>query len=248
MGQEDAVRKEETQVTLDEAEERVKQNEEDEENREAVDAAREQMRAAIDGGLHLDTKRISVESAFDEIQREMKEKFSTRLNTREENEQLAVLMQGKRIYETFEIAPHAFSIKFQNVNSDEHAFVSQVCLLNGPALRTGVETIPKYDINMRTELLMSFSAVAINAFSFTPVDIRDLYEETKNENDEEVKITSIGDKIRELHRRLGDIRQKLPFGVYSTAITAMGAWTEYQQDLVSPKRIGNFSTPPSVPS
>lgn len=248
MGKEDAARKEVTQATLDEAEKRVNTAEEDEKNHEMVDAAREQMKAAIDGGLHLDPKRISVESAFDEIQREMKEKFSTRLNTKEENEQLAILMQDKRIYETFEIAPEGFSIKFQSVNSDEHAFVSQVCLLNGPALRTGVETVPQYDINMRTELLMSFSVIAINTFPFTPVDIKDLYTETKNEEDGEIIVTSIGDKIRELHKRLGDIRQKLPFGTYSTAITAMGAWTEYQQDLVSPKRIGNFSTPPSAHS
>ena len=66
MGKEDAARKEVTQATLDEAEKRVNTAEEDEKNHEMVDAAREQMKAAIDGGLHLDPKRISVESAFDE--------------------------------------------------------------------------------------------------------------------------------------------------------------------------------------
>lgn len=240
MAKEDAVRKEETQETLDGAEERVKSTEEDEENREMVDAAKEQMRAAIDGGLHLDTKRISVESAFDEIQREMKDKFSTRLNTKEENEQLAILMQGKRIHETFEIAPNGFSIKLQSLNSDENAFVGQVSLLNGLALRNGTEDVARYDGNLRTELFMAFTTVAINESIFKPINITDLYETVEKEEDEEVKITTIGDKVRELHKRLGEIRQRLPFGTYPTAITAMGAWTEYQQDLVSPKRIGNF--------
>lgn len=248
MGQEDAARKEVTQATIDEAEKKIKLVEEDEENRKAVDAAKEQMRAAIDGGLHLDSKRISVESAFDAIQREMKDKFSTRLNTKEENEQLAILMQGERIYETFEIAPKGFSIKLQSLDSDENAFVGQVSLLNGLALRNGTEDVARYDGNLRTELFMAFTTVAINEYIFKPIDIDDLYEAVKKEEGEEAKIATIGDKVMELNKRLRRIRQKLPFGVYPTAITALGAWTEYQQDLVSPKRIGNFSTPPSVHS
>lgn len=251
MAKEDVVRKEETKAITDSAEERVKQNEADEENRKAVDAAREQMRAVLGGGLQLNQEKgqSDLRDAFDKIQKEMKEKFSTRLNTKGQNDNLAILMQGKRIHETFEIVPeNKLTIKFHSINTDESSFIDQVSLLNTLALRNGTEDIPRYDNNLRTELSMAFITVSINTVPYISIGIKDLYEAIEKDGEEKPKVTSVGDKINELHVRLGKIRGFLPLGTYPTVITAMAAWLEYQRDLVSPMRIGNFSTPPSEPS
>jgi hypothetical protein len=251
MAKEDAVRKEETKAITDSAEERVKQNEADEENRKAVDAAREQMRAVLDGGLQLNQEKgqSDLRDAFDKIQKEMKEKFSTRLNTKGQNDDLAILMQGKRIHETFEIVPeNKLTIKFHSINTDESSFIDQVSLLNALALRNGTENIPQYDNNLRTELTLAFIVEAINTDVYSHIGIEDLYETVESQDEKEAKVATIGDKITELRKRRGVLRQRLALGTYPTVITAMAAWLEYQRDLVSPMRIGNFSTPPSEPS
>lgn len=248
MAKEDAVRKEETKAITDSAEERVKQNEDDEGNRIAVDAAREQMKAVLNGGLQLSQEKgqSDLREAFNEIQREMKKKFSTRLNTKEQNDDLATLMQGKRIHETFEIVPeNKLTIKFQSINTDESSFIDQVSLLNAVALRNGAEDIPKYDNSLRTELTLALIAEAINADVYNHIGIADLYEAVEVKDEEEDKVATIGDKITELRKRGGSLKQRLALGTYPTVITAMSAWLEYQRDLVSPMRIGNFSTPPS---
>ena len=248
MAEKDAVRKEETKAIVDGAEERIKKNEADEENRKAVDDAKAQIRAVLDGGLLLDQEKgqSDLKEAFDNIQRQMKERYSTRLNTNEQNDQIATLMQDKRLHETFEIVPkNKLTIKLQSINSDESSFIDQVSLFNALALRNGTEDIPKYDNTLRTELSLSFMTVAINTNPYTPITIKDLYVAMEKEGEEKAKVTSIGDKVMELHRRLGAIRGLLPLGTYPTVITAMAVWLEYQRDLVSPMRIGNFSTPPS---
>jgi len=243
----DAVQKKETEAIVEDAEERAKKSEEDEKNRKAVDAARAEMKAVLSGGLQLTQEdgQSDLKDAFNKIQREMKEKFSTRLNTKEQNDHLATLMQGKRIREIFEIIPSEdpksqLVVKFQNINTDESAFVDQVSLLNTVALRNGTEDTPRYDNKLRTELSLSFMLVGINSTPYSPITIDDLYEDMAKEGEEEAKITTVGDKVMELHRRLGKIRGFLPLGTYPTVITAMSAWLEYQRDLTSPMRIGNF--------
>ena len=248
----DAVQKKETEAIVEDAEKRAKKNEEDEENRRAVDAARAEMKAVLDGGLRLTQSdgQSDLRDAFNEIQKEMKEKFSTRLNTQEQNDHLATLMQGKRIREIFEIVPSdkpesQLVVKFQNINTDESAFVDQVSLLNTIALRNGTEDMPRYDNELRTELSLAFMLVGINSAPYPPISIDELYETIEKKGEEEAKVTTVGDKVMELHRRLGKIRGFLPLGTYPTVITAMSAWLEYQRNLTSPMRIGNFSTPPS---
>lgn len=246
MAQEDAVRKDETAASLEDAEKRAEKAKEEEANRLAVDKAREHMKAVLDGGgLRLDEDKISVEDAFQKVQKEMKEKFSNRLNTKEQDQDLSTLMQGKRIHETFEVAPGGFAVKFQNLDSDESAFISQITLLNGSGLRSGTEDVPRYDESMRLELTLALVTVAVNKTIFPPITLDDLYE-ADDKGEEEAKVATIGEKVKQIHKRLGMVRKALTVSaIYPTVITALGVWMEYQRDLVSPTRIGNFSTAPS---
>jgi len=268
MAQVDAVRSDETKNALEQAAEQIKANEESKANREAVDAARAQMGAVLNGGLQLDQDKLEddddaepkvepMEAAFRRIQEEMKRRFSSRLNTDGQNDNIATLQQGKRIFETFELISGEededgmlkkdgrppFTIRFQSVNSDEESFISQVALRNGPALRSGTEIKPIYDETWRMEMMLVFSTVALGGKPIIPVGIEDMYSQPGSRSEENT--TSVAEKVREVNNRLGEIRRQIPMGIYSIAITALGVWVKYQRDLVSPMRIANFSTPPS---
>ena len=259
MGTEDAIRSAETQAALDRAQEQIAANEADEANRRAVEAAKRQMKSVLQGeGLRLADEKMTLDDAFAQIQQQMKERFSQRLNTKEQNEHLAALQQGNRIYETFELIPGEtdedgnpvpngrppFTIRFQSINTDENAFINNVALLNGQAIRNGTETIPRYDETMRLERLLVFSTVAVGSKTFDPISIEDIYD-VEDESDANDRFSKLNAKLVEINSRLGEIRRSLIFGTYSTAISALGIWIEYQQELASPMRIANFSTPPS---
>jgi len=238
---EDVLRGKETQDIVEKNKEEAKQAELDELEKQKIEAAREQMRAVLDHGIELEsTKTQSLSDAFAEVQRGMKERFSNRLNTKEENEQISILMQGKRIHETFEVAPHGFSIRFQSIASDENTFAGQISLQNGAALRSGKESIPLHDESFRIELLMAFSTISINENVFTPITLDNFYEDSVDEDGKERGPIRVSEKLKVLQKRVGEIKRLLPMGVYSTVITALGSWLEYQQNLVSPDKIGNF--------
>ena len=238
---EDILRSKETQTIVERNKEEAKLAELSEIEKKKIDAAREQMRAVLDGNIKLQGEQAqSLPDAFAEVQRGMKERFSSRLNTKEENEQLAILMQGKKIYETFEIAPNGFSIRFQSLTSDENTFAGQISLQNGAALRSGKETTPIHDESFRIELLLAFSTAAINDNTLTSINLSDFYEDTVDEDGVKKGPSRVSDKLKELQGRVGKIKQLLPMGVYSTVITALGVWLEFQQNLVSPEKIGNF--------
>ena len=238
---EDILRSKETQTMVEKNKEEAKLAELDEIEKKKIDAAREEIRAVLDGKIKIEREEVqSLSDAFAEVQRGMKERFSSRLNTKEENEQLAILMQGKKIYETFEIAPNGFSIRFQSLTSDENTFAGQISLQNGAALRSGKETTPIHDESFRIELLLAFSTAAINDNTLTSINLSDFYEDTVDEDGVKKGPSRVSDKLKELQGRVGKIKQLLPMGVYSTVITALGVWLEFQQNLVSPEKIGNF--------
>ena len=238
---EDILRSKETQTIVERNKEEAKLAELSEIEKKKIDAAREQMRAVLDGNIKLQGEQAqSLPDAFAEVQRGMKERFSSRLNTKEENEQIAILMQGKKIHETFEIAPNGFSIRFQSLTSDQNTFAGQISLQNGAALRSGKETTPIHDESFRIELLLAFSTIAINDNAFAPIGLSDFYKDTVDEDGVTKGPLRVSDKLKELQGRVGEIKQLLPMGIYSTVITALGAWLEFQQNLVSPEKIGNF--------
>ena len=244
MSDEDVVRGEETDKALKDAEAKKQTNEEDEEFMAGVDKAKENMkkeieaRAALEGGLridHEDSHRQQLDDAFKEIQEDMKKRFSSRLNTEEQNSHLAMIMQGNRIAETFEIVDGQMTVKFQNLMDSEESFIRNISMVNGPEIRTGRAVVPMYNEDLRKEMFLAFSLLAINDDPYKALTLDDMYESAEGEDK-----ATMQEKISEVRKRAYDLRKRLPAFITPTIFSALGIWVEYLTDLTSPKRVGNF--------
>lgn len=238
MSEKDFVRGEETDAAIKKAEDQKAANEADENFQAGIEEARAQMKAVLDGGLSVVKKDVAtqqLDEAFLEIQKDMKKRFHGRLNSEEQNEHLALIMQGNRIHETFEIVPGHLTVKFQSLMDSEESFIRQIAMVNGSDIRTGKAVVPMFNEEWRKEMFLTFALVAVNDDPYKPISIDDMYKA-----EEDGKEISARKKVDELRLRSHEIRKRLPAFVSPTVYMALGIWVEYLKDLTSPKRVGNF--------
>ena len=209
-------------------------------HKEAVAEVKEDMRK------HLDARKLEpgvsteLKEEFDKIQKKLKQRFSDRLNTVEEDTLIKSLVADERITEKFELSQKGFWITFQNINTEESSFIAAATLKNDREIEENPDALPRYIDDLKQDMLLAFSTVAINKESFEPLELaaaHDSIKECENRSDRMKVMNKFMDVVND---RANHIKRKLPYGLYSIALSALNVWLDYQKNLVSLEKLENF--------
>lgn len=215
------------------------------EDKQTIDKTRAEMLEHIEqkGPGTLDIKTIN--QGFLDYEKKLFEHFRDRINTDEDNNNLAILADGERIQETFDVARDGvIRITLQSLNSEENGYASSVTTVNAQTAKIpGIAH--QYDEEWRLDILLALSLAEYNDFTYDPIDVVEFRGNMRKCKDK-LERSEVAQKFLDnINERIGEIKHRIPYGLEAIVFAALKSWLKYQRDLIRPEKLVNFSNAPS---
>ena len=217
-----------------------------EEDKQTVEKTRAEMLKHAEHAGPSELNIQTIDQGFLDYEKRLFEHFGDRINTDEDNNNLAILADAERIQETFEVARNGvIMVTFQSLNSEENDYASSVTVVNPQTASIVPGVQQRYDDIWRLEILLALSLVAYNDVPYTPFDMIQFRKDMRGCADkiERSKVAQVFlDKVNE---RICEIKHRIPYGLETIVFAALKTWLKYQRNLIRPEKLVNFSNAPS---